>query len=236
MKDNNMLTRNMNLWSSLGIVAILLTGSHAFAGEPGDWKGWYAGAFGGYVSGELNSNDPSHKESTGDYNDDGPMAGVSFGYHRQFSNGWIGGIEIMVPLYMQKGTAVDKQYFPDTVTYEASYRYGLLLAAKWGRGYGKALPYAFGALGFTNVVGKTFNVDLSENYAPGFEQSAAATHFLWQLGAGADYQVSEVVFLGARVAAFIGARADHTMPWNEPGPNEFGYKAVLVQLNGGYRF
>ncbi|MFH1698996.1 MAG: hypothetical protein ABIE07_00280 [Candidatus Zixiibacteriota bacterium] len=231
-----MLTCKTKLWSILVIIVILIAASQAFAGEPINWTGWYAGAFGGYISGKLNSNDPLHEESTGDYDDDSPMAGISIGYHRQYENDWVAGVEVMLPLYIQKGTAVDKQYFPDTVTYEADYRYGLLVAAKGGRSYGKALPYAFGAVGFTNVDGKTFNVDLEENYSPGFEQSAAAAHFIWQLGAGIDYQASEVVFMGARVAAFIGARADHTMPWNEPGPNEFGYNSVLVQINGGYRF
>ncbi|HOZ08209.1 MAG TPA: hypothetical protein PLR32_03550 [candidate division Zixibacteria bacterium] len=228
--------RRRSLSSLVSAVAILLAVSQAAAGEAVDRTGFYVGAFGGYVSGSLNSNDPSHKESTGDYDDDSPLAGISGGYQRQYSNNWVAGLEIMIPLYIQKGTAVDKKYFPDTVTYEADFRYGLLLAAKFGRAYGNALPYLFGAAGFTNVDGKTLNVDLSENYSPGFEQSAAATHFLWQLGGGFDYQVSPVMFVGTRVAAFIGARADHTMPWNEPGPNEFGYNAVLVQIQGGYHF
>lgn len=231
-----MFTRNMNLWCTLSVVVVLLVGSQASAGEPIDWTGWYAGAFGGYLVGKLNSNDPSHAKSTGDYDDNIPMVGISGGYNRQFHNNWVAGVEIMLPLYMRKGTAVDKQYFPDKVTYEADFRYGLMIAAKGGRAYGKALPYAFGGIGLTRVDGKTNNVNLNEQYSPGFEQSAAATHFLWQLGAGIDYQLSKVVALGARVSAFIGARADHTMPWNAPGPNEFGYRAVLVQINGEYRF
>lgn len=231
-----MSRRSMNLWGTLGLVAILLAASPASAGGLVDWTGWYAGAFGCYVSGKVNSNNPLHDESTGDYDDDSPMAGICGGYHRQFDNDWVAGVEVMLPLYMQKGTAVDKQYFPDSVTYEASYRYGLFIAARGGRAYGKILPYGFGAIGFTSIDGKTHNVDLNDSYSPGFEQSAAATHFVWQLGAGIDYQVSEVVFLGTRVAAFIAARADHTMPWNEPGPNKFGYNSILVQVTGGYRF
>lgn len=231
-----MFTRNMNLWGTLGIVAILLAGTHASAGEPVDWTGWYAGAFGGYAAGNINSNDPTHEQSTGDYEDNIPMAGIVVGYHRQYDNDWVAGVEVMLPLYMRKGTAVDKQYFPDSVTYEADDNYGLLIAAKGGRVYGKALPYAFGAIGIMKVDGKTNNVDLNDLYSPGFEQSTAATHFVWQLGTGIDYQVSEVVFLGARLAGFIAARADHTMSWNEPGPNEFGYNSILVQVNGSYRF
>ncbi len=231
-----MFTRKLIFWSVLGIVALLLVGSTASSGEPIDREGWYAGAFGGYVSGEVNSNNPAHEESTGDYDDDSPMFGICIGYNHQHANNWVAGVEVMLPLYMQKGTAVDKVWFPDSVTYEASFRYGLILALKGGRAYGKALPYVFGAIGFTSVNGKTYNVDLDENYSPGFEQSAIATHFIWQLGGGLDYQVSEVMFLGARAAVFTGAKADHTMPWNEPGPNEFGYDSFLVQLNVGYKF
>lgn len=79
-------------------------------------------------------------------------------------------------------------------------------------------------------------MDENDLYSEGAVQSAAATHFVWQLGAGMDYQVSQVVFLGIRIGAFVAARADHTMPWNEPGPNNFGYNSFLVQVNGGYRF
>jgi opacity protein-like surface antigen len=211
-------------------------GPYAHAGDPVFPTGWYVGAYGGYISGELNSNDPSHKESTGDYNDDSPMAGIFGGYDWNYDNDWIAGVELMIPLYIEKGTAVDKQYYPDLVTYEASYRFALLLAAKWGHSFGNALPYLFGAIGFVNAEGKTFNVDNNDNYSPGFEQSAAATHFVWQLGAGFDYQISKVWFLAARVAAFIAAQADHTMPWNEPGPNLFGYDSILMQINVGYRF
>ncbi|MCP4632858.1 MAG: porin family protein [candidate division Zixibacteria bacterium] len=231
-----MFTSKINFWIALGFSTILLAASHASAGEPVDWTGWYAGAFGSYISGELNSDDPAHKQSTGDYDDDSPMAGICAGYHHQYDNDWVAGAELIVPLYIQNGTAVDKQYFPDLVTYEADFRYGVLIAVKGGRSYGQALPYAFGAIGITNVDGKSHNVDLNENYSPGFVQSAPATHFVWQLGGGCDYKVSETIFVGARVAAFIGAKADHTMPWNEPGPNKFGYNSLLMQVNAGYRF
>ncbi len=231
-----MRVHRKTLCSTLAIFTILALMPQVSATEPVDWTGWYGGAFGGYVSGELNSDNPDHKASTGDYDDDSPMFGVSVGYNRQFTSRWVAGFEVILPLYMQKGTAVDKVWFPDLVTYEATFRYGLIVAVKGGKSFGKALPYAFGAIGITDVNGKTYNVDEDENYSPGFEQSAAATHFIWQLGAGVDYMVSEKMFLGARVAAFTGAKADHTMPWNEPGPNEFGYDSVLLQLNFGYRF
>jgi opacity protein-like surface antigen len=230
-----MLTGRLAHRCVAAIIAILLTVPQATAGEAFDWSGWFVGAYGGYISGEVNSNDPLHEESTGDYDDDGPMAGIWVGYNHKVDNDWVVGFEFMLPLYMEKGTAVDKQYFPDLVTYEASYRYGVLVGAKGGRDFGKALLYAFGAIGLTDVDGKTYNVDLEENYSPGFEQSAAATHFIWQLGGGVDYQISKRINLGARVGAFTGARADHTMPWNEPGPNEFGYNSVMVQVNLGYR-
>jgi opacity protein-like surface antigen len=235
-QEDKMFIRNMNLWATLSFVAILFGESHVYAGEPEESRRWYAGIFGGYLSGELNSNDPSHKASTGDYNDDSPMAGILVGYQKPFDNNWVGGLELIIPLYIEKGTAVDKLYFPDLVTYEASYRYALFVSAKWGLSFGKVLPYVFGSVGFANVNGKTYNVDLEENYSPGYEQSAAATHFVWQIGGGIEYNISDVIFLSAKAGAFIAARADHTMPWNEPGPNLFGYNGLLVQANVGYRF
>jgi len=216
---------------------MLLIGSQVVAEEEEqDWSGMYAGAFGGYVSGELNSVDLLHEESTGDYDDDSPIFGISLGYQHQHKNGWVAGAEAIIPLYMQKGTAVDKEFFPDSVTYEASFKWGFLVAVKAGRGVGKLLPYAFGAVGFSNVDGKTFNVNENDMYEEGFEQSAAATHMIWQLGAGADYQVNKSIVLGGRVAAFTGTKEDHTMPWNEPGPNLFGYNSVLFQFNIFYKF
>ncbi|MBU8935034.1 MAG: outer membrane beta-barrel protein [candidate division Zixibacteria bacterium] len=231
-----MSTRYAKFWSSFGFVIILLTGSLTSASEPVDWTGFYAGAFGSYLAGHVTSNDPAHEESTGDYDDDSPMLGIQGGYHKQFDNGWVAGFEIILPLYIQNGTAVDKVWFPDSVTYEANYRYAAFVGVKAGRPHGKALPYAFGAVGIANVDGKTYNVDLDENYSEGFEQSAVATHLVFQLGGGVDYQVNDKMFAGLRVGAFFGGKADHTMPWNEPGPNEFGFNALLVQISGGYRF
>lgn len=234
--EDNMLTKYFNHLHTFCLVAILLTGSQTYAQEPVNLKKWYVGVFGGYLSGKLNSDKPSHEASTGDYDDDSPMAGIFAGYRHQFENDWVGGAEIIIPLYIEKGTAVDKQYFPDLVTYEASYRYALFFTALFGHSFDNVLPYVYGSVGFANVNGKTYNVDLEENYSPGFEQSAAATHLIWQIGGGLDYNISEVIFVGARVCAFIGTRADHTMPWNEPGPNMFGYDALLVKINLGYRF
>jgi len=231
-----MFMQNLNLLRIIVFVGILLVRSQTFSQETTKLKNWYAGVFGGYLSGKLNSNDPGHEATTGDYNDDSPMAGIFVGYQHQFDNDWVGGAEIIVPLYIEKGTAVDKVFFPDLVTYEASYRYALFFAGKFGHIFGSALPYVYGSVGFASVDGKTLNVDLEENYSPGFVQSAVATHLIWQLGGGLDYQVSEVIFVGVRVAAFIGAQADHTMPWNEPGPNLFGYNALLLQANIGYNF
>ena len=220
----------------LVLFVITLFVSQTNAQENTKLKNWYAGVFGGYLSGELNSDDPTHFETTKDFNDDSPMAGVFIGYQHQFDEEWFGGAEIIIPLYIEKGTAVDAVFFPDLVTYEASYKYALFLTGKFGHIFGRALPYVYGSVGFANVDGKTLNVDENDNYSPGFEQSAAATHLIWQIGGGIDYQISEVIFIGARIAAFIGAQADHTMPWNEPGPNMFGYDALLLQFIAGYYF
>ncbi|MBD3169263.1 MAG: outer membrane beta-barrel protein [candidate division Zixibacteria bacterium] len=231
-----MLKHRVFFWSTLASVIIVFAITEARAAEPVEWTGWYAGAYGSYISGELNSDDPEHKESTGDYEDDGPMLGVMGGYNKQFENYWLVGAELLIPYYMKKGSAVDKKWFPDSVTYEAVYRYGIFIGLKGGKVFGKFLPYGFGAVGIVNVDGRSIGVDENENYSEGYVQSAAATHMVWQIGAGADYQVSEKFFVGTRLAAFIAAKADHTMPWNEPGPNNFGYDAFMIHLHGAYRF
>jgi opacity protein-like surface antigen len=146
------------------------------------------------------------------------------------------GADLVVPLYNFKGSAVDTVYFPGLAKYEADPKFSLMVSAHLGRALGKALPYLFGAAGFVTIDGRTLNIDLSDKYSPGFVQSAVATHLIWQGGAGLDYQVSDKLFAGARIAAFTGARADHTMPWNEPGPNMFGYHSALFQINLGFRF
>lgn len=230
-----MLTKQLKVLFTLGFVLILSSYFDIQAQDP-EFKKWYAGGFGGYLSGKLNSDDPGHEASTGDYKDDSPMAGIFGGYQHQFENNWIGAAEIILPLYIEKGTAVDKLYYPDLVTYEASYQFALFFAAKFGHCFGNITPYIYGSVGFANVDGKTYNVDENDNYSPGFVQSAAATHLVWQIGGEINYDITEIIFVCARVGAFIGARADHTMPWNEPGPNMFGYDAVIMQANVGYRF
>jgi opacity protein-like surface antigen len=216
-------------------VAILAAGT-ALGQAPVDWSGWTAGAYGGYLSGSLNSSDPGHAESTGDYDDDSPTAGLFGSYRIQKPCGWVYGVELDLPLYMQKGTAVDTEYFPGVVTYEADFKWGVMAGAQAGRAIRRALVYGYGLIGLASVDGKTLNVDESEQVSPGFVQSAKATHLIWQLGAGADLQLTRVVLLGGRVAYFSASKADHTMPWNRPGPNEFGYDGVYLQLHAGRRF
>ncbi len=84
-----MITRKTNLLSIICLITILFSGNHSKAGEPVKWTGWYVGIFGAYLSGELTSDDPSHRESTGDYNDDGPVnfADAISALHGSFGNG-----------------------------------------------------------------------------------------------------------------------------------------------------
>lgn len=220
----------------VALAATIITTGIAHAGEPVNWTGWHAGAFGGYISGKVNSNDPSHETTTGSYKDDGPTAGIYGGYRRQNAKNMVLGVDLVLPLYSFTGSAVDTVYFPGLVKYEGDPTFSVLVGAHVGRAAGKALPYLYGAVGFVGVEGRTLNVDDNDNYSPGFVQSASATHFAWQGGAGLDYQISEKMFAGIRVVAFFASRADHTMSWNSPGPNEFGYHSALVQVNLGRRF
>jgi len=228
-----MLIRKSNLWI-YGLITVMFFANNLYANVLADSTKWYVGAFGGYMLGHLTSDDPTHEQSTGDYKDDSPIAGIFVGYNFMQNEDWFASGEIVIPLYIKKGTAVDKQYFPGLVTYEASYKYAIWLAGKYGLFMGNTKPYLFGAVGIVNAEGKTYNVDENDNYSPGFVQSAAATHFIFQVGGGMDFPLSDNMFIGARIAYFIGAKADHTMPWNEPGPNMFGYNAMLTTINISY--
>jgi opacity protein-like surface antigen len=207
----------------------------AQAPQPVDWSGWYAGAFAGWADGKLNGSE-SHESTTGDYEDNGFMAGLFGGYRHQTAEGWVFGGELIVPLHMDEGSAVDKEFYPDQVFYEAEGKYGLLLGAHAGKAMGRALPYVHGAIGFAKVEGRTLNVDLNENLDPGFVQDDEASPFVWQVGAGLDYQLSSSIIFGARVSYFEVTKADYTMPWNQPGPNKFGWSSILGQVLLSYRF
>jgi hypothetical protein len=217
------------------VVACALLSGVAQAEDNANWSGWRVGAFGGNLWGKVNSNDPTHEQTTGDYKDDGGIAGVYGGWRHQNAKNLVVGLELNVPFYVFTGSAVDTVYFPGLVKYEAKSKAGAFLGVNVGKAMGKALPYLHGAIGFARIDGRTLNVDDNDAYSPGFVQSATATHLMWQAGGGLDYQLGAKWLAGVRVVAFIGDRADHTMSWNEPGPNEFGYKATLLQFNVGYR-
>jgi len=230
-----MTLRKSFIFSMVALLTIAFA-SGAAAQETTDWTGWYVGAFGGLVNGEVNSEDESHFESTKDIKDDGPMAGIAVSRNHQMDNGWILGGEVMLPLYMKKGTATDAQYFPDRVFYEATYQWGILLAVKGGKNMGQIFPYGYGAIGFTSVNGKTLNVDENDQFSEGFVQEAKATHMLLQFGAGADYQIDPKMRVGVRGGLFNGSKEDHTMSWNSESPeNLFGYNGFIIQFNFAYR-
>ena len=84
--------------------------------------------------------------------------------------------------------------------------------------------------------GVIVSLDNDNNYSPGSEQSATATHFVYQLGAGGDYLVSQKIFLGLRIMAFNSNKKQYEMPWNQGEKNSFGMNSLLIQVNGNYRF
>lgn len=221
------------------LAAVLVTAAAAPAAEPVDWSGWYAGAFGGYMDGKLTSNDPGHFESTGDFDDNSPLVGLLAGVNRQTAGGWVLGGELLVPLYIQKGTAVDTEFFPDAdprVIYEAVPKWSVLVGGKAGRPVGRWLPYIYGAVGLANADGKTINLDNDNVYSPGAEQIANATHLVYQIGAGGDCQAGRTVLLGVRVLGFNSNQKQYEMPWNVGERNNFGMKSLLVQVHAARRF
>lgn len=225
----------MRTHALLFALVALPASTSAQATDPVNWSGWYAGAFAGWADGKLNSSE-AHEATTGDYKDNGFMAGLFGGYRHQTPEGWVFGGELIVPLHMDKGSAVDKEFFPDEVFYEAEGKFGIMIGANAGKSIGRALPYVHGAVGFAKVEGRTLNVDLDENLDPGFVQDDEASPFVWQVGAGLDYQLTSSFIFGGRVSYFKVSKADYTMPWNEPGPNKFGWSSLLGQVLISYRF
>lgn len=217
-----------------------MVGLPALAQDSADpWSGWYAGAFGGYLNGKLTSNDEGHFETTGEFEDNSPIFGVQVGKNHLAESGWVFGGEIILPLYLDKGTAVDTEFFPDAnprVTYEADYKFSILAAVKAGKPRGKMLPYVFGAIGFASADGKTINLDDDNMYSPGSEQSASATHLVYQFGVGGDYLVSPKMYVGVRVLGFNSNQKQYEMPWNEGENNNFGMNSLVIQGHLARRF
>ncbi len=208
----------------------------AATAETVDWSGWYASAFAGYADAKLLS-DAGHSSTTTILDDNGFMTGVAVGYRKQSESNIVIGGELIIPLYMEKGRAVDHVYFPGQVFYEAKGKFGIMASGHVGIATGNMLPYVFGAAGIARVEGRTLNIDPSENLVIGYVQKAKATPFMWQLGAGVDVQASPHIVIGARTALFRIERADYTMPWNNDGnPNQFGMSSAYGQLSLTYRF
>jgi hypothetical protein len=153
---------------------------------------------------------------------------------RQSENDWVFGGELLIPVYMQKGTAVDAEYFPDAnprVIYEAKQKWSVLVGGRAGKAIGSWLPSAFVAVGLAGAEGRTLNVDDNDQYSPGFVQSATATHIVYQIGGGADVQLNETYFAGARILAFNANQQKYEMPWNAGEDDDFGMHSLLVQVH-----
>jgi opacity protein-like surface antigen len=213
------------------LVVTIVVVSNVYTTEPPQWSGWYAGIFGGYMDGKLTTNDPSHFETTGEFDDNSPIAGIHGGINKLLENGWLIGGELIIPLYLEDGSAVDTEFFPDEdprVIYEAHHNWSVLAGVKVGKPIGKVLPYFFGAIGLANSDGKTINLNNDNIYSPGSEQSATATHFVYQIGVGGDYKVNQSIFMGLRVLAFNSNKKPYEMPWDEfsPGADQWEFSIL----------
>jgi opacity protein-like surface antigen len=220
------------------VVAIAL-GSSALAAEPADWSGWYGAAFGGYIDAKPTAADHSHLESLMNLDDNSPIFGIQLGVLRQSEKGFVYGGELVVPLYMQKATAQDSEDFTDRnpgVIYEGIHKWSVLVGGRAGRAMGRWLPSIFAAVGFAHGEGRTLNVDGDYNYSPGFVQSATATHLVFQLGGGADCQVTDKIFLGARILVFDSDQQKYEMDWNRGENDNFGMHSTVFQAHVGRRF
>ncbi len=216
------------------ILALALVPAAARA-ETANWDGFYAGAFAGYVDGKLLT-DPGHASTTTILKDNGFMTGLVAGYRKQSDSNVVIGGELIVPLFLEKGRAVDHVFFPGQVFYEAKGKFAVMAGAHVGIATGKALPYVYGAVGIARVEGRTLNVNELDQLTPGFVQKATATPLVWQIGAGVDVQASPQFVVGARAGLFRVERADYNMPWNAGDVNKFGMSSFLGQVTLTYRF
>jgi len=126
-----------------------------------NWTGWYAGAFAGYADGKATGDVDTN--TTGQFDDNGFMAGVVGGCRHQTSSNLVIGGELIVPLHIDKGHAVDEVFFPGQVFYESEGKASVMAGINVGYATGRLLPYAFANAGFAHVVGKTLNVDANDN-------------------------------------------------------------------------
>lgn len=227
---------------SMMLIAVSLCAGTAGAQGTSDWAGWYAGAFGGYMNSKVTAVDPSHFEGIPEFKDNLPLAGIMIGLNRVTTGGLLFGAELIVPLYIKNGEAVETLWYPDAdppIKYVADFQWGLMIAGKAGKPMGALLPYGFVAIGMAGVDGKTLNVNEEDVPTPGFEQKASATHLVYQIGGGADYQANETMFVGCRIGAFNSDKQEYLMPWNSDSPpdqNKFGINSLLLQAHAGYRF
>ena len=198
-----------------------------------NWTGFYAGAFGGYAWGKFGAN-PEHFASTTDIKDDGTMAGLQGGYRHQFINNFVIGGELMLPLYMTKGTARD--IANPAITYEAKLNWAFLANAQLGYAYGRFLPYVFVGGGWTNVTGTTFNVSKAGVFALGQSDSVTVTHRALIAGFGLNYAVTDKFGLGLRYTYIDLSKENYEMAWNAPPPNPFWWNASTLFVTAEYRF
>ena len=198
-----------------------------------NWTGFYAGAFGGYAWGSV-SGGPGAFSNTTDIKDDGTMAGLQGGYRRQFMNNVVFGAELILPLYITKGTSRD--ITNPAITYEAKPNWAVFGDLQLGYAYGRFLPYVFVGGGWTNVTGTTFNVSPAGVFALGQSDSANATHRVLIAGAGLNYAVTDNIALGLRYTYIDLSKENYEMAWNAPPPNPFWWRASMLFVTAEYRF
>ncbi|MFQ5567071.1 MAG: outer membrane protein [Paracoccaceae bacterium] len=214
----------------------------AKAAEPGtfDWTGFYLGAYAGFNWGNLDISE-DHLSTTGNFDENLWEAGVFGGYRRQLSNRMVIGAELMVPFFLEKGTAEDEVFFPapafdPPVKYEAEGNWGVFAIAQVGRAFNRTLPFIEAGIGVVNATGRTLNVDVNDLYDPGAKQSDTNTHFAFLVGAGIDHAVADHFVLGIRYNYMHLSNENYEMPWNAPPPNSFGASSHKVLATLTFKF
>jgi opacity protein-like surface antigen len=134
-----------------------------------NWTGWYVGASVGYSSGNLRLGTPAVPETAG-LDPSGGFVAIQGGYDYQFSNNWVLGARLTVPI-----VSIKDSIFATGATLEARAKSAVVLAARLGYSYGNYLPYVFGGVAWARGEGTRVGVG-----------SATADHTGFVLGLGLE--------------------------------------------------
>lgn len=204
-----------------------------------DWGGNYVGGYISHNWGKLDTEGDVNHISTDE--DDVWIFGVFGGHRWKLQNDWIAGVAIEIPLTADTSGAEDITFFPrpafdPPVTYEYDVDYAFLLLGQIGKSYGRVLPYVEAGIGRLGATYRVKNVDLADAYSPGFVQETSNDHWIWKLGAGLDYAISDNLIGGLKLSYIKSNQRSYDVQWLAPPPSYIGANTWSSYLTLSYKF